>query len=93
MLRITLPVAKEMLARGDAEVYRLFPEGPVKLQPLDAIRNSGSLWYQEYREFAIKRNDMPGLDRWAARETAALIKQRQKEHNAPDKQKHRNHEL
>jgi len=93
MLRITLPVAKEMLARGDAEVYRLFPEGPDKLQPLDAIRNSGSLWYQEYREFAIKRKDMPGLDRWAARETAALIKQRQKEHDAPDKPKNRNHEL
>jgi hypothetical protein len=71
MLRIPQLTAKEMLARGDAEVYRLLPSGPEKLSPMDAVKSG--LWFSESREFAIKRDDMPGLSNWAERKTAETL--------------------
>jgi hypothetical protein len=66
MLRVSQETAKEMLARGDAEVYRLLPSGAEKLSPMDAVK-SGGLWYMNNREFAIRREDIAGLDKWAER--------------------------
>jgi hypothetical protein len=71
MLRIPQQTAKEMLARGDAEVYRLLPSGPEKLSPMDAVKSG--LWFSESREYAIKREDMPGLSNWAERKTVEII--------------------
>ena len=70
-LRVPRETAKEMLARGDADVFRLLPAGAEKLSPIDAVKSG--LWFSEYREFAIKREDLPGLDKWAERTAAAMI--------------------
>ena len=70
MLRITLPAAKDILINGDAEVYRLLPEGAEKLTPLHLLPSRGELLYIQYREFAIKKDDVAGLDKWADREIA-----------------------
>lgn len=65
MLRVSQQAAKEMLARGDCEVFRLLPEGVEKLSPTDAVKSG--LWYSEHREFAIRREDTVGLEKWAER--------------------------
>ena len=93
MLRVTLPVAKEMLTHGDAEVYRLMNDGPKELSPLDAMKSRGALQYQLYREFAVYRNGLDGLDKWAAREAKALAAERVREPEAPEKPKLREPEL
>jgi hypothetical protein len=93
MLRVTLPAAKEMLTHGDAQVYRLLPEGPKELSPLDAMQSRGGLWYQQHREFAIKRGDIGSLDKWAGREAKAIAVQRQPERETPEKPKSRGPEL
>jgi hypothetical protein len=74
MLRIPLVAAREMLVHGDAEVFRLLPEGAKQLTALDAIQSRGGLWYQQYREFAIKKEDIFTLDRWAGRTIEAAVK-------------------
>lgn len=86
MLRVTLPAAKEMLARGDADVYRLLPGGPEKLNPLDAVKGAGGLWYQNHREFAVKKDNLAGFDQWAQCETEVLTR-RQPERESPDQAK------
>ena len=74
MLRIPLVAAREMLVHGDAEVFRLLPEGAKQLTALDAMQSRGGLWYQQYREFAIKKEDISTLDRWAGRTIEAAVK-------------------
>jgi len=74
MLRIPLVTAREMLAHGDAEVFRLLPEGAKQLTALDAMHSRGGLWYQQHREFAIKKEDISTLDRWASRTIEAAVK-------------------
>jgi|GEM_PF-1590305 len=90
MLRITREAAAEMLARGDADVYRLFPNGSEKMSPMDAVKSKG-LWYSSYREFAIKREDATGLYKWAERKTSDIM--RQAERGEHTKVKHKNEEL
>ena len=74
MLRIPLVAAREMLSHGDAEVFRLLPEGAKQLTALDAMQSRGGLWYQQHREFAIKKEDLSHLDRWADRAIEAAVK-------------------
>ena len=74
MLRIPLVAAREILAHGDAEVFRLLPEGAKQLTALDAMQSRGGLWYQQHREFAIKKEDLSHLDRWADRAIEAAVK-------------------
>lgn len=74
MLRIPLVTARDMLANSDAAVFRLLPEGAKQLSPLDAMQSRGGLWYQQYREFAIRKEDLPSLDRWANRVIEAAVK-------------------
>ncbi|MDL2237848.1 antirestriction protein ArdA [Christensenellaceae bacterium OttesenSCG-928-K19] len=71
MLRVSQTAAKEMLARGDCEVYRLLPEGAEKLSPTDAVKSG--LWFSEHREFAIRREDSAGLQKWAERSAGDAI--------------------
>lgn len=92
MLRIPISAAKDMLTHGDAAVYRLLPQGAKELSPLDAMQSRGGLWYQEYREFAVRRDAAEGLDKWAKRETEAITR-RQPEREAPDKPKSHGPEL
>jgi hypothetical protein len=66
MLRVTRYAAMEMLARGDADVYRLTRSGAEKLTPIDAVK-SGVSWFKYNSEFAIKLGDLPGLQKWAER--------------------------
>jgi hypothetical protein len=67
MLRVTPRAARKILARGDAGVYRLLPDGAAKLSAMDAVRTN--LNYSEYREFAIAKTDLPKLDNWVKSET------------------------
>jgi hypothetical protein len=71
LLRICESAAREMLARGDADIYRLLPQGQHKLTPTDAIKNEN--WLSAYKGFGIRYEDMPGLDKWARRGADALI--------------------
>ena len=70
-IRVSQDAAKEMLARGDADVYRLVPYELEKLSPVDAVKTG--LWFSEHREFAIKRDDLPGLDKWAERSAVGIM--------------------
>jgi hypothetical protein len=85
MIRIAGGTANDMLARGDADVYRLLPEGPEKLRPIDAVKN-GRLWFSNYREFAIPREGIPALRIWAERAAGEAL--RSMGRGAPDKNKH-----
>jgi len=93
MLRVNLYIAKDMLTRSDADVYRLMPGGPEKLSQMEALPSRGGLWHHQYCDFAIKREDMDGLDKWAKREANANIVKRQPEREAPEKPKSRGPEL
>jgi hypothetical protein len=92
MLRVTLPAAREMLARGDAQVYRLMGDGSKEMSPLEAMPSRGGLQYMRHREFAIYRHDLDGLEKWANRETDALTAKSQPE-QAREKPKARGPEL
>ena len=74
MFRIPLVTARDMLSHGDAGVFRLLPEGAKQLSPLDAMQSRGGLWYPQYREFAIKKEDISGMDKWADRTIEAAVK-------------------
>jgi hypothetical protein len=69
-LRVSGDAAKEILARGDAEVFRLLPEGAEKLEQIDAVRDT--LWLLGRQEFAIRSEDLPKLDGWARRSAKAV---------------------
>jgi len=71
MYRIPMGTAKQMLLYDEAPVYRLLPQGPEKLPPI-AVVTSG-LWYEHYREFAVRPEDLGAVDRLIRRETDRLI--------------------
>jgi len=62
MLRISNVVAKEMLARGDADIYKLTPQGAEKLSSIEALRH---MCFTNIKETAIMAKDIESLDRWA----------------------------
>jgi len=84
MFRVPLQTAKDMILGSYAPVYRLMPDGPQKLTPKDVAL--GGLWYQNYREFAVKQEDKAGLDSWSEKKTAAIMGRRP-ERDAPGKPK------
>ncbi len=69
MYRIPLGTAKQMLLDG-GPVYRLFPGGPEKLPPIAAVTG---LWYENYREFAVRPEDLGSVDRLVRRETDRIM--------------------
>ena len=71
MYRIPMGTAKQMLLYDEAPVYSLLPKGPEKLPPI-AVVTSG-LWYEHYREFAVRPEDLGAVDRLIRRETDRLI--------------------
>jgi hypothetical protein len=72
MIRIANEVAREILARGDADVYRLTENGVVKLDTFEALR---PMCFAEYSDLAIKHKDSAGLDKWAAYKVKDAVKQ------------------
>jgi hypothetical protein len=88
MIRIGKDAAIEMLARGDADVYRLYPDWASKLTAIEGTRLSrqtGSF------ALAIKQDDISGLDKWAGRKVIDLM--RSQERGERDKNKHKGEEL
>ena len=71
MYRIPMGTAKQMLLYDEAPVYRLLPGGPEKVPPIAAVTTG--LWYEHYREFAIRPENLGALDRLIHRETDRLI--------------------
>lgn len=69
--RIPLSTAKQMLLYNEAPVYRLLPSGPEKIAPITVVTTG--LWYEHYREFAIRPEDLGALDRLCSRETDRLL--------------------
>ena len=69
MYRIPLGTAKQMLLDG-GPVCRLFPGGPEKLLPIAAVTG---LWYENYREFAVRPEDLGAVDRLVRRETDRIM--------------------
>jgi hypothetical protein len=72
MIRISSEAAAEILARGDADVYRLIPGGTNKLSPIEAAR---VMRHAESTELAIKPDGAAGLDKWAKRAADNLMRQ------------------
>jgi len=75
MIRIENEAAREILARGDADVYRLTQSGSEKLSQIDAAK---PLCFKENSELAIKREDISGLDKWAERTADKLLRQQER---------------
>lgn len=71
MYRIPLGTAKQMLLYDEAPVYRLLPGGPEKVAPIAAVTTG--LWYQNYRAFAVRPEDLGVLDNVSRREVERLI--------------------
>jgi hypothetical protein len=88
MLRVAPEAAKEILAQSAADVFRLMPNGMEKLSPIDAIKVTV---YREYREFAVRRSDWDGIEKWARRGAGNIL--RQNERGERDKPKMKNPEL
>jgi hypothetical protein len=79
MIRITNEVAREILARGDAEVYRMMPGGAEELRPIEAAK---PLSFEANRDIAIKRDDAAaGLERWANRTVRKALRQKERSEN------------
>jgi len=76
MLRIPNEVAKELLARGDADVYALMENSEKRLEPFEALR---PLCFAEHKELAIKSEALPGLDKWAERKVNDLNRKAEKD--------------
>ena len=88
MLRVAPEAAKEILAQGAADVFRLMPDDMEKLSPIDAIKVPA---YQYCREFAVRRSDCAGIEKWAQRASGEML--RQNERGQQDKSKHKWEEL
>jgi hypothetical protein len=84
MLRTTPEAAKEILAQGAAAVYRLMPDGMEKLSPIDALKVPT---YQFHREFAVKSQDIAGLEKWAHRAAGDVLRQNEREERIKTKGK------
>ena len=75
MLRIENEAAREILARGDADVYRLTSAGAERLSQIDAAR---PISFKENRELAIKSEDISGLDKWSERDAQKLLRKQER---------------
>lgn len=84
MIRVTNEAAREILAGGIAEVYRLTPAGAEKLAPIEAAKIIG---FAENRATAIKRRDAAALDKWAERVVKNILRRNEREERSRDKNK------
>lgn len=84
MLRVAPEAAKEILAGRAADVFRLMPGDMEKLSPIDAIKVPV---YQFHREFAVRRYDWAGIDKWAQRSAGETLRQNQRGEHDKSKNK------
>jgi hypothetical protein len=70
MLRVTADAARAMLARNEGTVYRLGANGAEPLAAIDAVKPD--LWRSG--EFAVRRQDIPSLGKWAERTAADTLR-------------------
>lgn len=70
LFRIPMGTAKQLLLCDEVPVYRLLPNGAEKLSPVTAVKTG--LWYQSYREFAVKPEDLKKLDQFCQKEIDKL---------------------
>ena len=76
LIYIANEAAKEILAHGDADVYRITGVDAVKLSTVDAAR---SATFSEHHNFAIKQKDTSGLEAWAKRKVSDVVRKMEKE--------------
>jgi hypothetical protein len=84
MLRVTNEAAREILARGDMDVYKLTAEGPDKMAAFEALR---PLCFREHRETAIKCEDAARLDIWANRTVKDIMRRNERDERNTNKTK------
>jgi DNA-binding PadR family transcriptional regulator len=84
LLRISNDAARELLARGDADVYALTNNGEKRLEAFEALR---PLCFAEYKETAIKKEALPGLDKWAERKVKDINREAEREERSKSKDK------
>jgi hypothetical protein len=73
MLRVAREAAQEILAQNIVPVFRLMENGAEKLSPIAAIKTG--LWFTSENEFAIRREDLPDVGKWAGRSAADILRQ------------------
>ena len=71
MLRIPQETAKNILLNGDAPVFRLMPRSVELMSNITAAKNG--LNFQNFREFAVKKDDRAGIDKLCSREIAEIV--------------------
>jgi hypothetical protein len=81
-IRIGCYAAEEIMAREDSDVYKLFPEGPKRLSAMQAIRSKLKSPYRS--EYAVKPEELYGLEKWAKREVESVRRALEKIKNSPD---------
>jgi len=84
MISIANEAAREILARGDADVYRLTGSDTVKLNTIEALR---PMCFAEYRNLAIKQKDAAGLDKWAEHKVGDIVRQTERAERSKAKNK------
>ena len=75
MILIANEAAREILARGDADVYQLTDGGAIKLDTIEALR---PMCFAELRDLAIKQKDAAGLGKWAERKVGEIFRQEER---------------
>jgi len=76
MISVANEVAKEILARGDADVFRIVAGDYVKLNTFEALR---PMCFSEYHDLAVKKEDALGLDTWAKHKVSGIVRKLEKE--------------
>lgn len=82
MIRVPQETARIMLLYEDASVYRLTPRSAEQLSTITAAKNG--LNFNNFREFAVKKDNKSGIDKMCGREIDRITS-RQSERNVPSK--------
>jgi hypothetical protein len=72
MLRVAQDAAREMLATNSARVFRMTGGGVERLSAIDAAKIGQ--WLAD-REFAVNKSEFAGVEKWAARASAEILRQ------------------
>ena len=87
MIRLNTQAAREILAQNTADVYRLSADDAKILSPIEAAKTS--LWYSSDKEFAIKKQDLPALEKWAERTAVDISRQLERQAGRDEHKKSR----
>jgi hypothetical protein len=91
MIFIANEAAREILACGDADVYRVFSnDTTVKLTSVDAARTA---IFSQYYDLAINHKDAAGLEAWAKRKVSDVVRKMEKQTERDTQKKSQGEEL